>query len=1487
MKPKVFLPAPLVVAFLVLLQLNVVNAASLTNDTLIGSGDLTYEGQDLVVDGCIATINGPHTFSSLAVVNGGVVTHSPYGSNPDNALNLTVTGDVTVGTTGSISANSKGYGQEGGPGAGGPSGYNGCGGGHGGRGGGSAGGVAYGSVTEPVDMGSGGGHAFGGGGGAAGGGVIRLTIGGTLTVDGSMAANGGNGGWSQGQWYGGTGGGGSGGSIWVTATVLSGEGIISANGGTGGAGGGGGGRIAIYYDTDAFTGTMSAYGIGGGGAGSIFTKSSADTYGRLVIENGGQPGSTPLVDGTYQFDFLDITSGFDVTSNVVVTADLINVQNGGYMTIGGDADVSCREICLSPDGTLVLNKALSVETLQIRSSGMLTHSPGQNGFALTVTGDLMVEAGGTISADRKGYGGSTGPGAGTFGGSYGGKGSGAGYGGHGGNAGSRVGGGTYGSEIEPTDLGSGGGHSSYGGRGGGKIRLSVLGTLTVDGTISADGGNGGSVPSQWYTGLAGGGSGGSIWINADTLVGSGEVSAKGGTGAGGGGGGRIAIYTNMDAFAGITDVDSLGNGEPGTIHMASMNQPPTAPVLLSPATNPLPVAFIPQVPPGEWANTNNCGQACALMAMSYHNGTEPTEQGIKDIDDWLFQKYDDPINDYNGSVTDTVKLEALVKEFGGFGKSYRDHDWSLTDLKTEIDNGLPVIAAVTASYLSNRGYNYSGGHFVLAVGYTETHIVCNDPGTNSGWAKHYLNSEFSEALSSQNGSVVVVVPDEDVRVNPYSVILRWNPSTDPDGDAIEYCVTLNEESEPDDIPVFMGCDNEILTSETSFAVPFVLEPGKKYWWAVWARDEHGQWSEASAWWMFTTGKIFDFQELNVLPSYYWNDFSDRKESIYAIIRNLLDYPDYTYDGQWDDFFRTYAQSRNRPVSWMYVWDDGTIEMGEIITPWFDARWDWDDSISSDSHFNKVYAVSKDDLANNKFEVISFVDEDAPFCGTENHNSYFFSYDTRMDNQGVAVTLNRWIAYLRDVKDYYEHTIDVLTIFAHGTPGDIRMSDLFHLRNDDQTRQGMEQLKWNPGENDGILSEDATILLFSCHVGQDSEGKEFVRSLANWTGATVYANTELTGELKRNGNGLVTRDWELDVIGVPDDFIMDDEYRVFIQSNIKTTLLIPGGVSVEIDKDTLTQDGNLVITNVTDQLQDMGIDPGGNIVFGAYDFRFEEGMSIAPEKYIELTIPFDSSLATWQIDITNTAVRYWNQELQQWSEEGIQDVEFHEDYVTFKTNHATVFASLSTNQPPSSNAGPDQTVPVGPDCTATVALDGSGSSDPDQDSLTYVWTWNGGSAIGVNPTIELPLGAHTLTLVVNDGMFDSEQNTVTITAIDTTSPEITLSVSPDTLWPPNHKMVHITPTMTATDNCVPDPVVELTSITMNEGEETNTYDPSYDTSVGDGHTIDDIQVEDGNIYLRAERSGTGSGRVYTIIYTATDASGNSATANATVTVPHNQ
>lgn len=209
-----------------------------------------------------------------------------------------------------------------------------------------------------------------------------------------------------------------------------------------------------------------------------------------------------------------------------------------------------------------------------------------------------------------------------------------------------------------------------------------------------------------------------------------------------------------------------------------------------------------------------------------------------------------------------------------------------------------------------------------------------------------------------------------------------------------------------------------------------------------------------------------------------------------------------------------------------------------------------------------------------------------------------------------------------------------------------------------------------------------------------------------------------------------------------------------------------------------------------------------------------------------------------------------------------------------------------NQPPVADAGPDVAVAADSVCLATVTLDGSGSSDPDGDALGYSWTGPFGTAGGQFASVSLPLGDHIVSLTVEDGHGSSATDEVVIAVEDHSPPVIdSISAAPGVLWPPNHKMVPIDTSVNASDNCGV-PTVELVSVSMNEGDEANTFDGIYDSTPGDGHTVGDIEVDGaGIISLRAERAGTGNGRVYMIEYAAIDEAGNSTTVTTDVVVPH--
>lgn len=146
----------------------------------------------------------------------------------------------------------------------------------------------------------------------------------------------------------------------------------------------------------------------------------------------------------------------------------------------------------------------------------------------------------------------------------------------------------------------------------------------------------------------------------------------------------------------------------------------------------------------------------------------------------------------------------------------------------------------------------------------------------------------------------------------------------------------------------------------------------------------------------------------------------------------------------------------------------------------------------------------------------------------------------------------------------------------------------------------------------------------------------------------------------------------------------------------------------------------------------------------------------------------------------------------------------------------------------------------------------------------------------------PVGVTNVQWSATDPSGNTGTATQTVTIQDTTPPVLQVSVTPTVIWPPNHQMVRVQANIVATDVCDAAPAVTLVSITANEP----------DNSQGDGFTVDDVQgavfgTDDREFFLRAERRGMGTGRIYTITYRATDASGNSTTRQVEVHVPRNQ
>jgi len=221
-------------------------------------------------------------------------------------------------------------------------------------------------------------------------------------------------------------------------------------------------------------------------------------------------------------------------------------------------------------------------------------------------------------------------------------------------------------------------------------------------------------------------------------------------------------------------------------------------------------------------------------------------------------------------------------------------------------------------------------------------------------------------------------------------------------------------------------------------------------------------------------------------------------------------------------------------------------------------------------------------------------------------------------------------------------------------------------------------------------------------------------------------------------------------------------------------------------------------------------------------------------------------------------------------------------------------SSESNHPPIAMAGSDAELECASPSGAEALLDGSASSDPDStpgtsdDIAAFDWFEDYGLSTqkllgsGVTVRAVLPLGIHAITLRVTDRAGASSTDETSIRVADTVPPQISVDLTPDILWPPNHQMVGISAEVTVTDACG-QPAAILASI--QSGGKANASRRSASTA-GDVSGAE-LGTPDFNFQLRAERAASRGGWSYLVTYVATDAAGNQSSATGAIRVLHDR
>lgn len=338
-------------------------------------------------------------------------------------------------------------------------------------------------------------------------------------------------------------------------------------------------------------------------------------------------------------------------------------------------------------------------------------------------------------------------------------------------------------------------------------------------------------------------------------------------------------------------------------------------------------------------------------------------------------------------------------------------------------------------------------------------------------------------------------------------------------------------------------------------------------------------------------------------------------------------------------------------------------------------------------------------------------------------------------------------------------------------------------------------------------------------------------------------------------------------GTPDDLKIADVLAEMKKNNITLITLCSNSGVLQTWKDYSAKTGgdafllntsnnsvaNLIATSVTEQIKSIG-----KLSLEVHEPEFATWLtSVSPSQYTGINLDSEKSF-----DFTPTFT----------VPAGTPDGEyvFYLDLMgdgAIYANHK-VTIKVRNNQPPIANAGEDITVEQLSPEGSTVTLSGAASFDPEDDELTYRWSWNVNGeqrfADGMELTAVFPAGTTEVTLTVTEKLLGkSATDTVLVTVQDTTPPEI-ISVERSQYWWVwdifDNRYIYVCKVLAKDSASIPKITVSTIQVFRN----------------GQSQTGKCYVKDNGEVYIQLPKDGKSRARNFYVTLSVTDASGNTVT-----------